>query len=168
MVEQFGFAMTPECHDTSPGFTSGTTSGTSASMRNALELSIITAPEATTASRISFEMPAPHENRAMSTSLNDSEVISCTVSSPAGTCPHPANSIFLPAERAEASARTSDAGKSRSCSTCMNSCPTAPVAPAMATTGFAGITLFQAISSTPHLHGKPRIPVYVPLPAKIR
>ena len=55
MVEQFGFAITPLCQATSPGFTSGTTNGTSSSMRNALELSIITAPAAATASRISFD-----------------------------------------------------------------------------------------------------------------
>ena len=135
MVEQFGFAITPLCQATSPGFTSGTTSGTSSSMRNALELSIITAPAAATASRISFDTPAPHENSAMSTPSNDSGVISCTVSSPAGTWPHPKNGSFLPAERADASARTSAAGKSTSCSTCKNSAPTAPVAPATATTG---------------------------------
>ena len=62
-------------------------------------------------------------------------VISCTTSSPAGTCPQPAKGSFLPAERADASARTSLAGKSTSCSTFRNSLPTAPVAPAMATTG---------------------------------
>ena len=67
MVEQFGFAITPECHAMSPGFTSGTTSGTSSSMRNALELSIITAPARTTASRICLDTPAPQLNSAMST-----------------------------------------------------------------------------------------------------
>ena len=145
MVEQFGFAMTPLCQATSPGFTSGTTSGTSSSMRNALELSIMTAPAAVTASRSSFDTPAPQLNSAMSTPSNDSGHISCTVSSPAGTCPQPANGNFLPAERADASARTSLAGKSRSCSTFRNSLPTAPVAPATATTGFAGISFVQTI-----------------------
>lgn len=135
MVEQFGLAMTPECHDTSPGFTSGTTKGTSSSMRNALELSIMTAPAATTASRIALETSEPAENSAMSTPSNDSEIISCTVSSPAGTSPQPSKGSFLPAERADASARTSLAGKSRSCKTFRNSFPTAPVAPATATTG---------------------------------
>lgn len=82
MVEQFGFAMTPECQATSWGFTSGTTSGTSSSMRKALELSIMTAPAAVTASRISLDTEAPAENSAMSTPSKDSGVISCTVSSP--------------------------------------------------------------------------------------
>ena len=84
MVEQFGLAMTPLCQLTSPGFTSGTTSGTSSSMRNALELSIMTAPWETTASRMAFDTEPPAENSAMSTPSNDSGVISCTVSSPAG------------------------------------------------------------------------------------
>ena len=141
--------MTPLCQATSPGFTSGTTSGTSSSMRNALELSIITAPASTTAWRICFDRPAPQENSAMSTPANDSGVISCTTSSPAGTWPQPAKGSLLPAERADASARTSLAGKSTSCSTCRNSAPTAPVAPAIATTGFAGIFFVQVIAVLP-------------------
>ena len=145
MVEQFGFAMTPECQATSWGFTSGTTSGTSSSMRKALELSIMPAPAAVTASRISLDTEAPAENSAMSTPSKDSGVISCTVSSPAGTSPHPSKGTFLPAERALARARTSLAGKSTSCSTRKNSCPTAPVAPATATTGFAGVSFVQVI-----------------------
>ena len=104
-------------------------------MRNALELSIITAPAAVTAARSSFDTLAPQLKSAMSTPSNDSGVISCTTSSPAGTCPQPAKGSFLPAERADASARTSLAGKSTSCSTFRNSLPTAPLAPAMATTG---------------------------------
>ena len=145
MVEQFGFAMTPECHATSWGFTSGTTSGTSSSMRKALELSIMTAPAAVTASRMALETPAPAENSAISTPSKDSGVISCTTSSPAGTWPQPSKGTFLPAERALAKARTSDAGKSTSCSTRKNSCPTAPVAPATATTGFAGISFVHVM-----------------------
>ena len=145
MVEQFGFAITPLCHATSSGFTSGTTSGTSSSMRKALELSIMTAPAATTASRISRETPAPAEKSAMSTPSKLAGVISSTTRSPAGTWPQPLKGSFLPAEREEASARTSEAGKSRSCSTSRNSRPTAPVAPATATTGLAGISFVQAM-----------------------
>ena len=44
---------------------------------------------AVTASRSSFDTPAPQLNSAMSTPSNDSGHISCTVSSPAGTCPQP-------------------------------------------------------------------------------
>ena len=73
-------------------------------MRNALELSIITAPAAVTASRICFDTPAPQLNSAMSTPSKLSGVISCTVSSPAGTWPQPSKASFLPADRAEASA----------------------------------------------------------------
>ncbi len=98
---------------------------------------------------MSLDTPAPQLNSAMSTPSNDSGVISCTVRSPAGTWPQPKNGSFLPAERALASARTSLAGKSRSCSTCRNSLPTAPVAPATATTGFAGIFLVHVIDRSP-------------------
>ncbi len=145
MVEQLGFAMTPLCHSMSRGFTSGTTSGTLSSMRKALELSIITAPAAVTASRNWRDTPAPAENSAMSTPSKASGVISCTSRSPAGTEPQPPNATFLPAERALASARTSAAGKPTSCSTRKNSWPTAPVAPATATTGFCGIFFVQVI-----------------------
>src|SRR4051812_25311414 len=44
MVEQFGLAMIPRCLATSCGLTSGTTRGTSGSIRKALELSTTTAP----------------------------------------------------------------------------------------------------------------------------
>ncbi len=46
MVEQFGLAMIPRCLRMSWGFTSGTTRGTSGSIRKALELSTTTAPAA--------------------------------------------------------------------------------------------------------------------------
>ena len=44
MVEQLGLAMMPLCQSTSSGLTSGTTSGTSGSMRQAEELSTTTQP----------------------------------------------------------------------------------------------------------------------------
>ena len=44
IATQFGLAMMPRCVAMAPPFTSGTTSGTSASMRNAEELSTTTAP----------------------------------------------------------------------------------------------------------------------------
>ncbi len=94
---------------------------------------------------MAFDTEAPAENSAMSTPSNESAVISCTVSSPAGTWPQPSNGSFLPADRADASAITFDAGKSRSCSTFRNSLPTAPVAPQTATTGFAGITFVHVM-----------------------
>src|SRR5439155_26627296 len=46
IVEQFGLAMIPRCLRISRGFTSGTTRGTSGSIRKALELSTTTAPAA--------------------------------------------------------------------------------------------------------------------------
>ena len=106
----------------------------------------MTAPAATTASRISRETEAPALNRAISTPSKLSGVISCTVISP------PRKGSFWPAERAEARARTSLQGKSRASRHVSISRPTAPEAPATATTGFAGIGLVHAMLAH-HLHG---------------
>ena len=47
IVEQFGFETMPWWADRLSAFTSGTTSGTAGSMRNALDLSTTTQPRAT-------------------------------------------------------------------------------------------------------------------------
>ena len=56
----------------SAAFTSGTTKGTSASIRKALELSIITAPYLVIGFKNSLDVPAPAEVKAMSTPLKSS------------------------------------------------------------------------------------------------
>src|SRR6267378_3263901 len=97
---------------------SGITSGTFGSMRKADELSTTTAP-ALTAMGVNFlEMPPPAENSAISTPSNELS----------------SSSSILPTR------------KPRLSMVAMNSAPTAPVTPAMATTGsfFTG-SLHQAI-----------------------
>ncbi len=138
MATQFGFAMMPLCFFSSPELISGTTSGVLASMRNADELSTTTAPAFTAAGAKRFDCAPPAENSAMSTPLRLSSVSSCTATSA------PRNFIFLPADRAEASSRSSDSGNLRCSRHCMSSTPTAPVAPAMATTG---IFLLRTVSA---------------------
>jgi hypothetical protein len=92
-------------------------------MRNAEELSIMTHPEATTASRKRFDTEAPALNSAMSTPSKDRSVISSTTSSPFP------NGRRMPSLRLDASAITRAAGKSRCSSTVSISRPTAPVTP---------------------------------------
>ena len=130
MATQFGFAMMPLCLRIAPALISGTTSGTSVFMRKADELSTTTAPARTAAGAKRFDCAPPAENSAMSTPSRLASVSSCTAMSP------PRNFIVLPAERAEASRRSSTSGNLRCSRHCMSSTPTAPVAPAMATTGF--------------------------------
>ena len=73
MVVQLGLAMMPRGRfSASSALHSGTTKGTSSSIRNALELSIITAPYLVIVSANSFDVPAPAEVKAMSTSLKSS------------------------------------------------------------------------------------------------
>ncbi|MFT3772112.1 MAG: hypothetical protein QM820_42445 [Minicystis sp.] len=129
MVEQLGLAMMPlgRCSAASM-FTSGTTSGTSGSMRQALELSITTAPRAAAAGPSSREADAPALKRAMSMPLKASGSARCTSISP------PRKGSFCPADRAEASATTRFAGKCLASSVRSISRPTTPVAPTTATT----------------------------------
>src|ERR1700724_2644082 len=88
-------------------------------MRNADELSTTVAPART-------------ENSARSTPLKLCSFNSRTASA------WPRNLNVLPAERAEANSRSSDNGKARSSRQRINSTPTAPVAPTIATTGADG------------------------------
>ena len=123
MVVQLGLAMMPRGRSlASAALTSGTTRGTSASMRKALELSIITA------SANSFDVPAPAEVKAMSTPLKSSLCCKSLTS----IC-LPRKVYLVPALRLEPNKTNSSNGKFLSSSTRRNSCPTAPLAPTIAT-----------------------------------
>ena len=129
MVEQFGLAMMPRrMRPSACGLTSGTTSGTSGSMRNWLVLSMTVQPEAAARGACTAETAAPGLNSPMSqpakSNVSRLRTLS-TVLSP--------NEISLPAERGEARATSSPTGKSRCASVLMISRPTAPVAPTTAT-----------------------------------
>ena len=129
MVVQLGLAMMPRGRSSaSAALHSGTTRGTSLSMRKAEELSIITAPNLVMSAANSFDVPAPAEVKAMSTSLKSSLCWSSfTVYS------LPRKVYLVPALRLEPKSRRLSMGKSRSASTRRNSWPTAPLAPTIAT-----------------------------------
>src|SRR6185369_13268402 len=143
IAEQFGTAMIPLCSRIRPALISGITSGTFGSMRKAEDLSITTAPALTAAGENFRDVLLPAENSAMSTPSND-----CSVSSSI-TILSPRKSMVLPAERALASALSLRAGKARLSLVAMNSAPTAPVTPAMATTG----SWLTGLSSLVEHHG---------------
>ncbi len=75
-----------------------------------------------------LEMPPPAENSAICTPAKLDSVSSCIVTL------RPRNRWVLPAERAEASRRSSQTGKLRCSRQRAISTPTAPVAPTTATT----------------------------------
>ncbi len=127
MVEQFGFAIIPWWCAQASGLISGITSGTAGSMRNAEELSTTTAPACAARGPYVFEIPPPALKNAISISAKLSSVSSFTSTS------RPANGIFLPSERADASRCNSEIGNCRSPKQRRNSTPTAPVAPTIAT-----------------------------------
>src|SRR5207244_961721 len=143
IAEQFGTAMMPWCSRIRPALISGITSGTFGSMRNAEELSITTAPALTAAGENFREVLLPAENSAMSTPSNEFSVSSSI------TILLPRKSMVLPAERALASALSLPTGKLRLSMVAMNSAPTAPVTPAMATTG----SWLTGLSSLVEHHG---------------
>ncbi len=123
MVEQFGLAIRPRWASAASGLTSLTTSGTSSCMRQKLVLSTTTAPAATSRGAHSELIAPPAEEMTRSRPW--------IVSSPStwhSTSP-PANGRRLPAERSEASGRSSATGNERSPSTSRTVEPTAPVAP---------------------------------------
>ena len=129
MVEQLGLAMMPLAlyPATAWGLTSGTTSGTCGSMRQALELSTTTHPSlAASGANRSLVLP-PAENSAMSMPLKQPSVSSWT-----GTG-SPLKRRVRPTERAEARKRIDFTGKSASSRQVIIWFPTAPVAPATAT-----------------------------------
>ena len=130
MVVQLGLAMMPRGRIfASAGLTSGTTRGTSSSMRKALELSIITAPYLVMSPAYSFDVPAPAEVKAMSTPRKSSL---CWRSFTSMSLPRKV--YFRPALRLEPNNTNSSNGKFLSSSPHgRNSCPTAPLAPTIAT-----------------------------------
>src|SRR4030042_5244834 len=127
MVEQFGLAIIPVWLNTSWLLTSGTISGIPSSILKALLLSITTAPLSTAYFANSFDLEAPAEKRAISIFLKESPVNSFTSISSF------LNLTFLPTERDEASAVRFLIGKLISSRIDRKTCPTAPVAPAIAT-----------------------------------
>ena len=129
MVEQLGLAMMPLGRFAAASmFTSGTTSGTSGSIRHALELSITTAPRAAAAGASSREAEAPALKSAISTPSKAAGSASLTSIEP------PRKGSFCPTDRAEASATTRVDGNSLASSVRSISRPTTPVAPTTATT----------------------------------
>src|SRR5262249_20794712 len=109
--------------------TSGTTSGTSGSMRHALELSTTTAPAFAAIGLYSRLIIAGVLDRTRSTPANASGRNAST------GYVFPMNSIGLPALRSEARNLIERGGNWRSTSTCRMISPTAPVAPTTATWG---------------------------------
>ena len=133
---QFGLEIIPRgrCFTIS-GFTSGTTSGTSASIRNAPELSTTTAPRDAAIGAHSAEISSGTSNIATSMPSNDSGVSATTVSS------SPRHLSFFPALRADAIKRISPHTSGRSDKMLSITVPTAPVAPTTASDGFLLIVL---------------------------
>src|SRR3954467_10046483 len=129
IAAQFGLAMMPLWSRMRPALISGMTSGTSGSIRKAEELSTTTAPDFTAIGAYFFEMPLPAENSAMSTPWKE-----CGFNSSIMT-PSPRKLMVWPAERALANALSLPTRKLRLSMVAMNSAPTAPVTPTMATTG---------------------------------
>ena len=130
IAAQFGLAMMPLCSRIRPALISGTTSGTSGSMRKAEELSTTTAPAFTAIGR---ELPgnaaAGRKQRDVDAGKGvlgeflDHDPLAAEVDGrcrPSGRC---ASAFSLPTR------------KPRRSMVAMNSAPTAPVTPAMATTG---------------------------------
>ena len=129
IVVQLGLAMMRRGQsNASAAFTSGTTKGTSSHIRNALELSIITAPYFVIVSANSSEVLPPAEVKAMSTSLKSSLCCSSFTS-----YSFPLKVYLRPALRVEPNKTKSSIGKFLSARMRKNSCPTAPLAPTIAT-----------------------------------
>ena len=140
IVVQFGLPMMffGRVNASSP-FTSGTTRGTSGSMRNAELLSIITVPWRVIVAAYSFETEAPAEVKAMSTPEKSESYVNSSI-----TYSFPRNKRVFPAERAEPKRRSPSTGKFCWSSTRRNSVPTAPLAPTIAT-----FILFSSIQTPP-------------------
>src|SRR5579871_6371517 len=109
--------------------TSGTTSGTSGSMRQALLLSMTIAPAFAAIGLVSRLTVAGVLDRTTSTPANASGRIAST------GYDLPLKVIDLPALRSEARNLMARKGKACSSSTCRMTSPTAPVAPTTATLG---------------------------------
>ena len=136
---QFGFEIIPRGRFLiSCGFTSGTTRGTSASIRNAPELSTTTAPRDAAIGAHSFEISSGTSNIATSIPSKLSGVNATTVNS------SPRHMSFLPALRADAIKRISPQTSGRSDKIPSITVPTAPVAPTTASEGLL-------IDQNPHI-----------------
>src|SRR5215471_1921769 len=130
MVEQLGLATIPlGMLRRASGLTSGTTSGTSGSMRQALELSTTIAPARAAIGENSRLIDAGVLDRTISTPANASGRNSST------GYDLPWDSIALPALRSEARNLMERRGNLCSLNTCRMISPTAPVAPTTATPG---------------------------------
>ena len=161
IAEQFGTAMMPLCSRIRWPLISGITRGASGSMRKADELSMTTAPALTAIGENLLETLLPAENSAMSTPSKEFSVNSSITSS------WPRNESRLPAERLLASAFSLPTRKPRLSMVAMNSAPTAPVTPAMATTGSSDTSLsimLQAIKKPRTFSGGASVRL---MPAKI-
>ncbi len=110
-------------------FTSGTTSGTSASIRKAPELSTAIAPRDAATGAHCLETSSGTSNMAMSTPSKTSGVSASTSTSP------PRSRSLRPADRVEAISRISPQISGRSPSSESITVPTAPVAPTTASVG---------------------------------
>src|SRR5262249_544804 len=107
-------------------FTSGTTSGTPGSWRNALDLSTTMAPASTAAGASARDWAEPAEKNASSMPRNGASLATSTGMA------SPRNVTWRPAERADANARSERTGKSRSSRIRSVVVPAAPVAPTSA------------------------------------
>src|SRR6516162_6556093 len=131
-VVQFGFAMMPLGRSaTCSALTSGTTSGTSGSMRNAPELSTTTAPRAAAIGAHCADTSSGTSNMATFTPSKTSSLSAMT------SAGRPRTFSCRPAERGEATRRISPHTSSRVESRSSITVPTAPVAPTTANTGRA-------------------------------
>ena len=129
MVLQLGFAMMPFAGlRPATRFTSGTTNGTSGSIRQALELSMTVAPAAAAAGARSRDAALPALNSATWTPANASGEATVTATSA------PRKRRLDPAEREEARRTRRSTGNARSSRIRTISRPTTPVAPTTATT----------------------------------
>src|SRR4051812_22134697 len=149
IAEQFGTAMMPLCSRIRLPLISGITSGTFGSIRNAEELSMTTAPAFTADGENFRDVPPPAENSAMSTPSKERSVSSSM------TMVSPRKLRVLPAERALASAFNFRTGKPRLSMVAMNSAPTAPVTPAIATTA----SFFTVVSTSKIILSNKKAPV---------
>ena len=108
MVVQFGLATIPfGMSSRARAFTSGTTSGTSGSMRQPDELSTTITPAATMAGACSSDTARPALRRAISTPDQSAIAVSSTTTSPSS------HGRTVPADRSEARKRISPTGKAR-------------------------------------------------------
>ena len=129
-VVQFGTEMMPLGRlFAASGLTSGTTSGTSGSIRNAPDLSITTAPRDAATGAQSTETSSGTSIITRSTPSNTSGVMAWTSTS------SPLTRSRRPADRAEAISRISLQMSSLVDRTSSMTVPTAPVAPTTARTG---------------------------------